>query len=61
MTPEGLVYLASSGKTFIVRAGPEYDLVATNDLGDPSLASAAVSGGKLVFKGKRQLICVGNK
>lgn len=60
-TPEGLVYLASAGKSFIVRAGAEYDLVATNDLGDPSQASIAVAGGRLYFKGQRELICVGAK
>jgi outer membrane protein assembly factor BamB len=60
-TPEGNVYFGSSGKSFVIKAGPKYELVATNDLNDPSSASVAVSGGKLLFKGRHFLTCVGKK
>ncbi|HZZ72481.1 MAG TPA: PQQ-binding-like beta-propeller repeat protein [Pirellulales bacterium] len=60
-TPEGLVYFASSGKSYVLKAGPTLDIVATNELDDPSSASAAVSGGKIVLKGAKYLWCIGKK
>jgi hypothetical protein len=60
-TPEGRIYLASAGKTFVLKAGPKLDVLATNDLGDGSQASAAVAGGRIYFKGRQYLYCVGKK
>ncbi len=60
-TPDGRIYFASAGKTFVVRAGPKFELLATNDLGDPNSSSPAVSGGRLILKGQRHLFCVGEK
>ncbi len=60
-TPEGRVYLASAGKSYVIKAGPKFEVLATNDLGDGSPASPAVSGGRLYLKGRRYLFCVGNK
>ena len=61
VTPDGKLYFASAGKTFVVQSGPKYELLATNDLGDASASSAAASGGKLIFKGRKYLFCVGKK
>ncbi len=61
VTPEGLILFASAGKTFVVRAGPQFDLVATNDLGESNGASIAVSAGRMYFKGREHLFCVGSK
>jgi outer membrane protein assembly factor BamB len=58
VTPNGLIYFASAGKSYIVKAGHQYDLVSTNDLEDSSAASAAVVSGKLILKGQRYLYCV---
>lgn len=60
-TPDGRIYFASAGKTFVVKAGPTFELLATNDLGEPTSASAAISGGKIFLKGQRHLFCVGVK
>jgi len=60
-TPHGRIYFASAGKTFVVQAGPTFELLATNDLGEPTSASAAASRGKLFLKGQRHLFCVGMK
>lgn len=57
-TPAGRIYFASAGKTFVVQAGPKYELLATNNLGEPTSASAAASAGKLFLKGQRHLYCV---
>jgi outer membrane protein assembly factor BamB len=58
-TPDGRVYLASAGKSYVLKAGPSLDILATNDLGDPSQASPAVANGKLFLKGRKWLFCVG--
>jgi outer membrane protein assembly factor BamB len=60
-TPDGRIYVASAGKTFVLKAGPKLDVLATNDLGDASQASAAVAGGRIYFKGRQYLYCVGKK
>jgi outer membrane protein assembly factor BamB len=58
-TPDGRLYCASSGKSYVLRAGPQLELLAQNDLGDPSQASPAVAAGRIYFKGNRFLFCVG--
>ncbi len=58
-TPDGRIYLASAGKTFVIQAGPKLELLATNDLGDPSASSSAVSQGRLFLKGQKHLFCIG--
>lgn len=59
--PGGRLYLASAGKTFVVKAGPKFEVLATNDLGDDSPASPAVTDGKLFLKGRKMLYCVAMK
>lgn len=60
-TPDGRIYYASAGTTNVVKAGEKYELLATNELGDSSSASAAVSDGVIIFKGAKNLFCVGKK
>jgi outer membrane protein assembly factor BamB len=60
-TPDGRIYCASAGKSFVVRAGPKYELLAQSDLGDPSQASPAIADGKIYLKGRTYLFCVGAK
>lgn len=60
-TADGLLYLATGGKTHIVRAGEKFELLATNDLGDPNHASPAVSEGRIYLKGEKFLWCVAMK
>ncbi|HEV3436354.1 MAG TPA: PQQ-binding-like beta-propeller repeat protein [Gemmata sp.] len=60
-TPDGRIYLASAGKTYVLKAGPKLDILATNDLGDSGPASPAVADGKLFLKGRKWLFCVGAK
>jgi hypothetical protein len=55
------VYLASAGKTYVVKAGDKFEVLATNDLGDDSHASAAVADGKIFLKGRKALYCVAEK
>jgi len=61
VTPEGRIYFASGGKSVVIAAGPKFELLATNDLGDPSKASAAVADGRIYIKGGKNLYCIGKK
>jgi outer membrane protein assembly factor BamB len=60
-TPDGIVYLASAGRSYVLRAGLKYELLATNELGDPAQSSPAVSGGHLILKGQQYLFSIGPK
>ncbi len=58
-SPDGRVYFASSGRTYVVKVGPEFEVLATNDLDDnPDYTSAAVSNGRIFIKGKSYLWCI---
>ena len=61
VTHEGRVYLASAGKTLVLKAGPAFELLATNELGDSGPASPAVSAGRWILKGRESLFCIGNR
>jgi len=61
VTAEGRIYFASGGKSVVIAAGPKFELLATNDLGDPSKASAAVADGRIYIKGGKNLYCIGKK
>lgn len=58
-TADGLIYYASGGRSWVLRAGPTFDLVGTSDLGDGGHASPAIAGGRLFLKGNTKLFCVG--
>ena len=59
VTPDGRLYFASGGVSAVFATGSKFEVLATNDLGDPSAASAAVAGARLYIKGGRFLHCVG--
>jgi outer membrane protein assembly factor BamB len=59
--PSGRIYFASAGKSFVIQAGPDLEVLATNDLGDPNHASPAASGGRIYLAGVKALWCIGRK
>jgi outer membrane protein assembly factor BamB len=60
-TADGRIYIASGGKSYVIKAGPKLNVLGMNDLGDPSHASPAVAGGRLYIKGGKNLYCIGTK
>jgi outer membrane protein assembly factor BamB len=58
-TPEGRIYFASAGKSYVIKAGPNLEVLAVNDLGDGGPASPAVADGCIFLKGKQHLYCIG--
>lgn len=61
VTTEGRIYLASAGRSYVLKAGPTLEILGQSDLGDSGTASPAVADGKLFLKGRQFLFCVGKK
>ena len=58
---DGRLYLASEdGDVFVVRAGRSYELLATNRMGEVTMATPAVSGGMLIVRTQTQLVGIGS-
>jgi outer membrane protein assembly factor BamB len=57
----GRIFFASAGKSYVIAAGEEFKVLATNDLGDSNHASPAVSNGRIYLLGTQNLYCVGAK
>jgi outer membrane protein assembly factor BamB len=60
-TLQGHLYAASAGKSFVIQSGDKPQVLATNDLDDPSPASPAVANGRIYFKGQHFLWCIGRR
>ena len=57
---DGKVFMLSeTGETFVLRAGREPEVLATNDLGERFLASPAISGRKIFLRSDGILFAVG--
>ncbi len=55
----GRLYFASEdGEVFVVKAGRVYELLATNRMGEPLMATPAVSDGIIVIRGQRSIFAV---
>lgn len=61
-TADGRIYFAGSARSYVIKAGPKFEILATNDLGEQHpFATPAVSGGRLFIKGRAYLWCIGAK
>ena len=57
---DGHVYLSDNdGKTFVVKAGRAFKLLATNPLGERITASPAVTVNRLIYRTDSHLYCIG--
>lgn len=60
-TADGRIYFASSGKSYVIAAGPKLQVLGSGDLYDDRdyhTPSPAVSQGRLFIKGKTHLWCI---
>ncbi len=57
----GRIYFANGGKSYVIQSGPEFRVLAVNDLGDANHASAAAANGKLFIVGLKSIWCIGEK
>jgi outer membrane protein assembly factor BamB len=61
VSANGLVYfLNDDGVMNVVKAGPKFELVARNELGEKTYASPALSEGQIFLRGFSHLFCIGN-
>ena len=57
---DGKIYVPNqSGDVFVLRAGPQFELLATNAVGEPTNASLAASNGELFMRTDKSLWCFG--
>jgi outer membrane protein assembly factor BamB len=55
----GRVYLSDTeGKTYVVRAGKQFELLATNSLGERITASPAIADGELFYRTDSHVYCI---
>jgi outer membrane protein assembly factor BamB len=53
---DGKLYLASEdGDVFVVNAGRQYELVTKNPMGQPLMATPAISDGMLIVRGEKAI------
>jgi outer membrane protein assembly factor BamB len=60
-TPDGRLYFASAGKTYVVSTGEKFVVLGVSELGEEDRASAAVSGGSIYLRGDKHLYCIRRK
>ena len=57
---DGRIFLtAEAGLVYVVRAGPDLELLATNRLGDDCLATPAIAGGLFLVRTRNALMAIG--
>jgi outer membrane protein assembly factor BamB len=57
---DGRIYFSNNdGKTFVVKAGREFELLGTNSLGERITASPAISGNALLYRTDSHLYSIG--
>ena len=57
---DGHIFVSNiRGQTFVIQAGPKFELVGSNDLGERITASPAISGDDLIYRTDSHLYCIG--
>src|SRR4051812_15973563 len=56
---DGKIYCASEdGDVYVVKAGPEYEELAKNAIGEVLMASPAISDGLIIFRGQKNIVAI---
>ena len=57
---DGKIFLSSEdGDVFVVKAGRRFSIIAQNSIGEPVMATPAISGGKLFVRGQHNVFAIG--
>lgn len=57
----GMVAMTSEdGDTFLLKAGPRYEIVRTNTVDEPVYSSLALANGRIYIRGEKHLFAIGN-
>ncbi len=54
-----LLMTSEDGDTFVIKAGPQHEVLATNSLDEPVFASPAISNGMIIIRGEKHLYGIG--
>ncbi len=54
-----LLMTSEEGDTYVIKAGPQHEVVATNSLEEPVFASPAIANGMIFIRGEKNLYCIG--
>jgi hypothetical protein len=56
---DGKIYLSSEdGDVFVVKAGPAYELLSKNPIGEVLMATPAISDGLIIFRGLKNVYAI---
>ncbi len=59
---DGKLYMASEdGEVYVVRAGATFEVLATNPMGEPLMATPAISGGMLIVRSQNFVYAIGER
>ena len=59
---DGKIYYTNlDGVVTVVRAGPKFEILSRNELGETIVASPAIADGKLFLRGEKHLFCIADK
>ena len=62
MAGDGKVYFTSrEGVVRVIRAGPKFEMLSENDMGEAIVASPAISNGQIFLRGEKHLFCIGER
>ncbi|MEX0675779.1 MAG: PQQ-binding-like beta-propeller repeat protein [Pirellulales bacterium] len=62
LTADERIYVLNQvGDTFVLKASPKFELVATNSLGEPTNSSTAISDGEIFVRTHEHLWCIGRQ
>jgi len=53
-----IYYTNEEGLVYVIKAAPQFEVLATNKLGETCMATPAISAGELFFRTRHHLICV---
>jgi hypothetical protein len=55
-----ILLTSEDGDSFVVKAGPVHEVLATNSVGEPVYASPAIDHGTIYIRGEKHLFAIGN-
>ena len=53
-----ILITSEDGDTYIIKAGPEHEILAVNSVGEPVYASAAIVDGRIYLRGEQHLFAI---
>ena len=53
-----ILMTSEDGDTFVIKAGPKHEVLATNSVGEPVYTTPAISNGRIYIRGEKHLFAV---